>query len=500
MTRLQTIIALAFAALVLPSSPEAFAADSPRPFSDKSIYFVVGSTEEDPANDDFAIKRFLEQRGASVSLVAAADSTAPARGSDAILISSTVDARIVRDRFRNSKLPVFTWNAYLYPELGMTGDTLHEDFSVVRESVNHNLNHASFYSYCVNAEHPISTRAGLPAGMFLNFMFSDETDMNWGHPTLGADVISISQGDPSKAAVFVYEKGSLMDRDFPAPARRAGFFLGDDGFRQLSYAEGPADQDPKQAQWFVGRDLFVAALEWLLAAPVASSTDGEQLTRLLREEGKGKKVLFLRRENLPWPDGEASDAAHLGLLEDAGFDVTVNDQTTPEVDASDYDLVIISATTNKYKFGTKYTDAPVPVVLLEGKSVDAMKMAGRKRWTDYGTNDHKKSLYPPEAWVKMMRPSHPLSAGFGAGLVKMYSEPGLITWSKPAAGATVIATIPNQPHSAAIYGYEKGVTMANDAIAPAKRVLFPVDFNRFHKLSEDGLRLYRAVLLWSLSD
>ena len=92
------------------------------------------------------------------------------------------------------------------------------------------------------------------------------------------------------------------------------------------------------------------------------------------------------------------------------------------------------------------------------------------------------------------------AAGFGAGLVRMYSEPGLITWSMPAAGATVIATIPNQPHSAAIYGYEKGVTMANDAIAPAKRVLFPVDFNRFHKLSDDGLRLYRAVLLWSLSN
>ena len=500
MTRLQTILALAFATVLLQFSPVVLAADSAHSFAGKSIYFVVGASEEDPANDDYAIKRFLEERGASVRLAAAADSTAPARGSHLIMISSTADARVVRGRFRDSKLPVITWNAYLYPELGMTGDALHEDFSVVRESVNHNLNHASFYSYCVNAEHPISRSAGLPAGMFLNFMFSDETDMNWGNPTLGADVISITQGDPSKAAVFVYERGSLMDHDFQAPARRAGFFLGDDGFRQLSYAEGPAARDPKQDQWFVGRDLFVATLEWLLAAPATSPMNEDRLATLLRTEADGKKVLFLRRENLPWPEGEKSDTAHLAVLAEAGFNVTINDQTMPEEDASNYDLIIVSATTNKYKFGTKYTDAPVPVVLLEGKSVDAMKMAGRRRWTDYGTNDHKQSIYPPEAYVKIMRPSHPMSAGFGAGLVRMYSEPGLITWSMPAAGATVIATIPNQPHSAAIYGYEKGVTMANDAIAPAKRVLFPVDFNRFHKLSDDGLRLYRAVLLWSLSN
>ncbi len=500
MTQTRSLSLLAFACFLLLIGQSLQAADSTGSLAGKSIFFVVGSTEEDPANDDFAIKRFLESRGASIQLAAATEPGAPTRLTDLIMISSTADARVVRDRFRGSGLPIVTWHAYLYPELGMTADVLHRDFSVVRESVTHNLNHASFYSYCVNAQHPISRATGLPPGMFLNFMFSGETDMNWGRPTLGADVISISQGEPSKAAVFVYEKGALMDDDFPAPARRAGIFLGDDSFRQLSYAEGPAALDPKQAQWFVGRDLFVATLEWALAAPVSSSIKPDRLADELRAEASGKKVLFLRRENLPWPAGEQSDAAHLELLTDAGFDVTVNDQTMPEEDTSGYDLIVISATTNKYKFGMKYSDAPVPVVLLEGKSVDAMKMAGRRRWTDYGTNDHKESLYPPEAYVKIMRPFHKMAAGFDAGLVKMYSEPGLITWSIPAPGATVIATIPNQPQSAAIYGYEKGVTMANDAIAPAKRVLFPVDFNRFHKLSENGLQLYRAVLLWSISE
>lgn len=112
----------------------------------------------------------------------------------------------------------------------------------------------------------------------------------------------------------------------------------------------------------------------------------------------------------------------------------------------------------------------------------------------------RNSLYPPEAYVKVVRPHHALAAGFDAGLVKMYEQPGLITWSIPSPGATIVATIPNQPQSAAIYGYEKGVVMANGAVAPAKRVLFPVDYNRFHHLSEDGLALYRGVLLWSLAE
>lgn len=466
----------------------------------KSIFFVVGDTGNHSDNDDHTIKDYLESRGASVRMVSDSDTSSPGRDTDLILISSTTDARILRKRFRDSILPVLTWNAYLYPELGMTGDVLHRDFSVVRESVTHNLNHASFYSYCVNAEHPISKAAGLPAGMFLNFMFSGETDMNWGSPTAGADVISISQGDPKKAAVFVYESGSLMHGDFPAPARRAAFFLGDDSFRQLSYAQGPALLDKRQAKWFVGRDLFDATLDWALSAPNPAQVKQSDLSRSLKKAAAGKNLLFLLRENLPWPAGEESDAAHLEFLSNAGFDITVRDQTSPEMDTSKFDLIVISASTNKYKFGVKYSDAPIPVVLLEGKSVDAMKMAGYRRWTDYGTNDHKESDYPPEQYIKIMRPGHRMAAGFDAGLVKIYRERGLITWSIPAPGASIIATIPNQPQSAAIYGYDAGVTMAHDAIAPARRVLFPVDFSRFHQLTEDGLKLYSGVLLWSLGE
>ncbi len=67
----------------------------------------------------------------------------------------------------------------------------------------------------------------------------------------------------------------------------------------------------------------------------------------------------------------------MALLRSHGFTVDAGDQTEPEMKLDDYDLIIISATTNTYKFGTKYADAGLPVVLLEGKSVDSMNRRGR---------------------------------------------------------------------------------------------------------------------------
>ena len=466
----------------------------------RNVLLVTGANGDSHQSDDSAIAEYLESLGLNVQVAADSEVHSLPPEADLVLISSTANARELPGVFREAEVPILTWNAYMYPQLAMTGPVLHEDFSVVRESVTHNLNHASFYSWCTNSRHPIAQAAGLRDGMFLVLMFAGETDMNWGRPTAGADVIAISVGDPDHAAAFVYEQGAVMYGDVAAPARRAGLFLGDDSFRLLSYTQGPAASDPKQKAWFGGRPLFEATLRWVLDTPVKRELTTAELRDTLAARAMNKRVLLLRRENLPWPEGERSDGAHLNFLRSQGFSVEAIDQTAPERDIGAYDLIIISATTNKYKFGRKYAEAEIPIILLEGKSVDTMNMAGPRRWTDYGTNDSKNSLYPPEAYVKVVRPFHTMAAGFDAGLVRMYEQPGLVTWSIPAPGAIIVATIPNQPRSAAIYGYEKGVAMANSAVAPARRAMFPVDYDRFHQLSTDGLVLYRGVLLWALAE
>jgi hypothetical protein len=41
--------------------------------------------------------------------------------------------------------------------------------------------------------------------------------------------------------------------------------------------------------------------------------------------------------------------------------------------------------------------------------------------------------------------------------------------------------------------------MAYDHIAPARRLLFPLDNDAFDDLTDDGLALYDAAVLWSIS-
>ncbi|KAF1685370.1 hypothetical protein B1992_12625 [Pseudoxanthomonas broegbernensis] len=466
----------------------------------KRVLFVIGQTAKGVPNDDPLIRDYLGTLGAKVTTAAATDAV-QAAGKDLILISSTADARELGAKYRHVQVPVVTWNAYSFPLLGMTGDRLHEDFSVVREKPFHNANHANYYAHATSATDPILKAARIPHGMFAPLLFSGGvTDPSWGKPGRGADVAVVFEGDYEKAAVFSYEREAMMIGDAVAPARRVGLFLGHNSWSILSDAQGPAAADPKEYAWFSGRRLFDAALKWAVSPPQARVTASRQAQRAaLERAARGKKVLFVRRYDLPWPENEASDMAQLAWLESLGFEVSTADHMDPDSRAQGMDLVIISASTNKYKLGVKYADAAIPVLLLEAKAVDALGMVTRRRNTDYGVNDHKESLYPPENYVNLVRAYHPAAAGLPPGQMKLFRTPGVLAWSRPPAGAQVIATIPNQPDHATMFAFEKGATMANDVVAPARRLLFPLDAPRFPDLTEDGMAIYGAALQWLLS-
>jgi hypothetical protein len=475
---------------------------SPTALKGKKVLFVVGQPAKGERSDDPLIKDYLESRGASVTLASVADPGSAAEGKDLVLISSTVNARELGSRYRNVNAPVVSWNAYTFPELAMTGDELHTDFSVVREKVFHNANHAAYYAFASSDSKPILQAANLRHGFFAPLTFSaGETDPSWGKPTLSADIAVYFEGRPEKAAVFSYEKGSLMKSDLPAPARRVGLFLGNDTFSVLTDATGAAAQDPKAYQWFAGRRVFDAALRWAVSPPEApvKRIEPAQADAELAKSLRGKKVLYVRRFDMPWPENEAADQAHLAWLRSLGLQVTEADQADPEASTAGVDLVILSATINKYKIGTKYADVKVPVVLLEGKAVDLVNMVSRRRNTDYGVNDHKESQYPPENYVQLIRPSHPLAAGLPAGNFKLYKTPGVLAWSAVPPGAEVIAGIPNQPQHATFFAYERGALMANDHVAAARRVLFPMDATRFPDLTDEGRVLWGRTLVWAVS-
>jgi hypothetical protein len=466
----------------------------------KNVLFVIGQTAKGVPNDDPLIRDHLGTLGARVTTASATDPASLANGKDLVVISSTVNARELGAKYRSVEVPVVTWSAYSFPLLGMTGDKLHEDFAVVREKPFHNENHADYYAHATSSTNPILRAARLPQGMFAPLLFSGGvTDPSWGKPSRGADIAVVFAGDTDQAAVFSYERGAAMMGDAVAPARRVGLFLGHNSWSILSDAQGPAAEDPKEFAWFGGRRLFDAALRWAVSPPqVAPKANRQEQRAALERAAKGKKVLFVRRYDLPWPENEASDQAQLAWLRGLGFEVHTADHMEPDSRANGMDLVIISASTNKYKLGIKYADTRLPVLLLEAKAVDALNMVGRRRNTDYGVNDHKESWYPPENYVHVVRPYHPVAAGLQAGALKLYKTPGVLAWSRPPAGAQVLATIPNQPEHATMFAYEKGATMANDAVAPARRLLFPMDAPRFPDLTEDGLAVYGAAIQWLL--
>ena len=468
----------------------------------KNILFVVGDSQKGVRNDDPLIKEYLESKGANVSFAKVDDSSPGSIGKDLIIISSTAKARELGSKYKNVKIPVVTWNAYTFADMDMTGNMLHRDFSVVSEKKFHNSNHALFYAYATSETKPIIKAAGIPHGIFAPLTFSaGETDPSWGKPTLGGDVDVTFEGSDEKAGVFSYEKGSLMNNDFPAPARRVGLFLGDNTFTVLTDATGTAALDPKSNAWFAGRRIFDAAIRWAVS-PVQQPPQRigmSQANAELSKSLKGKNVLFVRRMDMPWPDNESSDQAHMQWLKSLGINLKVVDHMEPDTQAEGMDLVIVSAAINKYKLGNKYSDVKVPVVLLEGKAVDSMNMVARSRNTHYGVNDHKASIYPAENYVTLVRPSHELSAGFPAGQFKMYKNPGVLAWTVPPAGAEVIASIPNQPQHATMFSYEKDAVMANDHIAPARRVLFPMDTTMFAEFTDEGRYLYGTTLAWAAS-
>jgi hypothetical protein len=161
-------------------------------------------------------------------------------GKDLIVISESVDALEIGTKYRNTAVPLVTFENDLLGELAMTGLKIGRDTGT---------DDNQRFLWLVNAPHPLA--AGLPAGI-QNVLDDENLKMNWGKPGLGAITIATLRGEPDKAAIFAYERGATMNGEAIAPARRVSFFLWQDTFLHLR-PEGLA--------------LFRAAVLWAVAAP-----------------------------------------------------------------------------------------------------------------------------------------------------------------------------------------------------------------------------------------
>ena len=487
---------LAIAAVLAPNS---FAQMLPASgLHGKRVLFVVGTSSATHPSDDVLVKKHLESLGFSVTTASETASTSKVAGEDLVVISSTANAHVLLSSYKDSRVPVFTWNNSDYPNLAMTGQRLHTDFDTVEPVQNFARSFSVLYGYGASATSPIAKAVGLTNQLFGTFYLMPAT-AGWGRPAPSATIITTFEGNPREAGLFTYEKGASMADGYVAPARRVGFFLSSDNFHLLTAAYGPAEHDPELRAWYIGLKLFDAAIRWAVSPPpTPKSYDPTEMYAELAHAAKGKRLLFVERKDTP--EGAEADTHMVARLRSVGFEVTIADQMDPQPPAGAYDLVILSATCSKYKLANKYRDLAIPVLCLEGLFADTLRLAGRDRYVDYGEHgEEKESNDPPENYVDIVGSYHPMAAGLKPGLVQILKEPGVIKWATPSPGATVIATLPNEQEEDAVFGYEKGATMAHGYLAPERRALFPLDNPAFDDLTPQGLALFDAAVLWTLN-
>lgn len=458
---------------------------------------VAGEADKEHPSDDPLVKEHLESMGFEVTVV---DESAPASSADGknlVVISSTAQAQELKDAYKSCPVPVLTWSAFGYPYLAMTGEQLHTDFEVLDGVRSYGRTMAALYPFCVNATHPIAKAAGLPSQVFGPY-YLQSTESTYGKPAPAAQIISVLEGYPDRASIFTYEKGASMCTGFVAPARRVGFYLSSANFHLLSYITGPYANDPNQKTWWVGRKLFDACVRWAVSAPPAPPKyDPAALRAELGRAAKGIKLLFVRRN--PAEEGQEADEHMLERLKSFGFVVTDRDAEEP-ADTTGQDFVMISSTCSKFKLTNKYNDVKVPLLNFECLMADCFKMSTRHRYVDYGMHGEAgESEDPPESFIDIVGAWHPLAAGLSAGAHQFVKEADLIKWVKPMPGAVIVATVPGRPDQAAIFGYEKGSTLADESLAPSRRMCFPLDNPQFDDLTDEGMALFDAAVLWCIS-
>jgi len=262
--------------------------------------------------------------------------------------------------------------------------------------------------------------------------------------------------------------------------------------------------------------LPVAAL--LLAAFVpAHAQSGEKISSAAQL--KGKKILFVIGE--VDKDNPNDDLLVKKHLEDQGYVVTLASEDDDAAKAAaGEDLIVISSTANPREIADKYAGAAVPVFTWNTTDYPDMKMTGPERHEDFETlntdQDYMRSFamlygYFPNVTNPIVRElGIPKPQLFGTG----YLLPQDFGWGKPAASASLIVTMEGNPTHAGVFTYEKGATMYNGFVAPARRVGFYIQDDTFHYLTAVhgdaatdsnldqwwvGLKLFDASIRWALS-
>jgi DNA-binding protein YbaB len=359
--------------------------------------------------------------------------TADGNGRALVVISESVNPSDVGTKFTSSAVPMVVCEPVSFRDLKMTGGTWGTDKGDATNQT----------QLQITAGHPLA--AGLSgqvtvAGAASKFV--------WGNPAAAARKVAAITGSSNKWGIFAYDTGEAMVGQ-NAPARRVGFFAG---------------QDTPAALNDNGWRLFDAAVRWATAAKalltVKTATPlsaGDEALKRRLEDRHGLEVL-LRLEG----DSKTSDLA-------------------------DMRVHVISESISSTVVAARYLTSPAPTVILEPNLYDDMKLTGAVTNTDLGEIDGSTEID--------VLPGHAMAAGLG-GRVTPVSSPQRFGWGKPGAEAVKVANIAGRTDAFAIFAYEGGANMVGTR-ASAPRVGFFAEGNAPAAFTPDGAALFDAAVAWA---
>ncbi|GEM_PF-2976466 len=179
-------------------------------------------------------------------------------------------------------------------------------------------------------------------------------------------------------------------------------------------------------------------------------------------------------------------------LIDAGWTVTIgDDDTVTASSASGKQLIVLSESVTQAGIGTKFTSVAVPLISAEPFLYDELGMTGT------GTNQGGTSgATETQVAVTAAGVQSSLGAGLSAGNATIASSGVDLSWGKPAATATVAATIASDATKATLFGYRTGAAMVTGT-APAPRVGWTHYTGSPTPLNSTAVALFNAAIGWA---
>ncbi|SEL80476.1 Por secretion system C-terminal sorting domain-containing protein [Aquimarina amphilecti] len=172
------------------------------------------------------------------------------------------------------------------------------------------------------------------------------------------------------------------------------------------------------------------------------------------------------------------------LEQQFGFKITLfsDEEATSPQSANPFDMALISSTVDPRELGNDLEGARVPLMTWNPFMYNKLRMVTGELNTGFGITEQGFSS------ITITSPEHPMAVDSGME-TSIYSISQSLPFGNPTDEAVIIAKAGTKP---ILFGYEASIDI------PSRRVAFPLRDQFMHLLTDQGLSMFDAAVLWTL--